>query len=221
MCIRDSLYIVSSVDATGDPRVTLVTIVFVVGCLILLKAVLERKIYKKQRLDVMEIAMYFNIVSFAAFTWYTFDTRKTQAAVAHISVVVTFVLLLSVIIYHICRFTSLFSMIRKTKISMTKLLVYKRKKSIGQVVKTPDNQTPITYSTVEISMCLKELEKIHPQSAPNPLPDNAPLCTQSESAKPGSEMESTIINCPSDPSPVAAATQNFTNSCEEDNSNSG
>ena len=91
---------------------------------------------------------------------------------------------------------------------MTKLLVYKKKRSVGKVAKTPVNQSPITYSTVEFSMCLKEQlpdpkEIIRPQSTPIPQPDNA---AQSESAKPDSEMESTLINCPSDASLSAVAT---------------
>lgn len=71
----------------------------VVGFLLLLKGVLERKIYKKQLLDVLEVIVYFNILCFAAFTLYTFDTSKNQVAVAQTSVAVMFALLLSVIIY--------------------------------------------------------------------------------------------------------------------------
>ena len=49
----------------GDPRVTLVAIIYVVGCLLLVKGVFETGIYKNWPVDIIEtIIMYFNVLAF-------------------------------------------------------------------------------------------------------------------------------------------------------------
>ena len=69
---------------------------------------IAKRIYKNWPLDVMEIAIYFNLVAFSAFTWYNLDFEGNQVAVAYTSVAFIFILLLGVIIFHILRYTGLY-----------------------------------------------------------------------------------------------------------------
>ena len=69
---------------------------------------MAKRIYKNVVIDIMETAIYFNLVFFAAFTWYSLDFGGNQVAVAYVSVVIIFALLLAVIVFHLVRFTSLY-----------------------------------------------------------------------------------------------------------------
>ena len=110
LIVRVILFGVSAINFSRDPRVDYVSIIFVVGCLILFKGIVAKRIYKNLLLDVMETTIYFNLAMFTAFTWYSLDFGGNQVAVAYISVIITFALLLVVIIFHIFRFTSLYKL---------------------------------------------------------------------------------------------------------------
>ena len=95
---------------------TIVTIALFIGCLLLIKGVLANKMYKNRLVDAIETVMYFNILAIAAFTWYTLDTGKSQAAIAYVSVIITYVLLLAVIAFHVYKYTGLYAIIQKSQI---------------------------------------------------------------------------------------------------------
>ena len=108
LIVRIILFSVSAINFSRDPRVDFISTIFVVGSLILFKGVVAKRIYKSVLLDIMETTIYFNLVIFAAFTWYSLDFGGNQVAVAYVSVLIIFVLLLAVIIYHILWFTGLY-----------------------------------------------------------------------------------------------------------------
>ena len=112
--------------------------IFIVGCLILLKGVTAKRVYKNWPLDVMETAIYFNLVAFSALTWYNLDFGGNQVAVAYTSVIIIFILLLGVTVFHVFRYTRLYkcSFVEKVfKWASSKQL---EKKSKGQ----PANDAP-------------------------------------------------------------------------------
>ena len=82
--------------------------VFVVGGLLLLKGLTTKRIYKSWPLDVMETAIYFNLVVFSAITWYNLDFGGNQEALAYTSVMIVFILVIGVIVFHFLRYTSLY-----------------------------------------------------------------------------------------------------------------
>ena len=58
--------------------------------------------YKNSMVDVLETGFYFNLLAFAAFSLYDFRIDITkQTAVAYTSTIITFILLVGVIIYHV------------------------------------------------------------------------------------------------------------------------
>jgi hypothetical protein len=67
--LRVLLYLISLLNVSLDPRVDLMATIFVVGGLLLLKGMIAKRIYKNWLLDVMETAIYFNLVAFSIFTW--------------------------------------------------------------------------------------------------------------------------------------------------------
>ena len=67
-----------------------------------------KRVYKNWPLDVMETAIYFNLVAFSALIWYNLDFGGNQVAVACTSVMIIFILLLGVIVFHVFRYTRLY-----------------------------------------------------------------------------------------------------------------
>ena len=82
---RVLLHLISFLNFSLDPRVELMAVIFIVGGLILLKAVTAKRVYKNWPLDVMETAIYFNLVAFSALTWYKLDFGGNQVAIAYTS----------------------------------------------------------------------------------------------------------------------------------------
>ena len=108
LCIRVFLYLISIFNFSLDPRVDLMAVIFIVGGLILLKGVTAERVYKNWPLDVVETAIYFNLVAFSALTWYNLDFGGNQVAVAYVSVMTIFILLLGITIFHILHYTRLY-----------------------------------------------------------------------------------------------------------------
>ena len=165
--VRMILYLISVLNFSLDPRVDLLATIFIVGGLILLKGVTAKRVYKNWPLDVMEAAIYFNLVAFSALTWYNLDFGGNQVALAYMSVMIIFILLLGVIIFHVLRYTRLYkcSFVKKSfEWTSSKLL---EKKSKEQPLNDApeeldgyrlersaagDQELPtITYSVVEIN----------------------------------------------------------------------
>ena len=106
--VRALLYLISVLNFSLDPRVDLMATIFIVGGLILLKGATAKRVYINWPLDVMETVIYFNLVAFSALTWYSLDFGRNQVAVAYTSVMIIFILLLGVIVFHVLRYTRLY-----------------------------------------------------------------------------------------------------------------
>ena len=149
------LYTVSATNTSGDPRVSIVTITIIIGCLLLIKGVLANN---NRLVDAIETTTYFNILAIGTFTWYTLDTDKNQDAVAYTSVMITFALLFAVIIFHVYKYSGVCSIIQKSqlyKLIKAKMQMNRKKQqnqedatdAVPQSIKI---QKEPTYSVIEI-----------------------------------------------------------------------
>ena len=118
LLVRVSVYLISASNPSGDPRVTLSSMVFLVGCLFLYMVMFRIRVYKNWFINAMETFTYFNIIALSIFTWYTFDTDKNQVAITNISIGIIFTQLLVVICYHTLKCTNhdMFSRIQETAV---------------------------------------------------------------------------------------------------------
>ena len=116
LIIRIVLYLIAAVNASNDPTVALISISFTVCCIFALRQFLDRtRMYRKWPVDVLETFFYLNILSFALFTWYSLDNPESnQEAAAYTSVILTFIVLLLIILYHVYMYTPVFSKLRMT-----------------------------------------------------------------------------------------------------------
>ena len=102
LLVRVILYIIASVTVSRDPQTSLLTTSILVGSLFLIKEITGARVYKKSFLNIIETGLYFNLLALSAFSFYHFkiDIGK-QTAVAYTSTIMTFILLIGVIIYHV------------------------------------------------------------------------------------------------------------------------
>ena len=74
----------------------------IIGGLLFLNGITGFRAYKKSILDVLETGLYLNLQAFGLFSLYDFKTDITkQTAVAYISTIIAFILLVGVIIHHV------------------------------------------------------------------------------------------------------------------------
>ena len=145
--MRVVLYITASVTESNKPQASLLMTIILVGGLLFSKTLARGVVvYKNLLIDVVDSVLYFNLLALSAFSLYHFRTDATkQRAVAYTSTIITFLLLVGVIIYHVS------------------LLVRKNKplQEVNEYLLAPAEpaETEVTYSIIE-------LPKTHDQSPP-------------------------------------------------------
>ena len=117
LIVRAVLYLTAAVNFSNDPHVALTAIVVTVCCVILLGRFIACRVYRKCPLDTLETFFHLNILFFALFTWHSLsnNTVAIQAAAAYTSVIVTFITVLIIILYHMYTYTMVFSKVKKMK----------------------------------------------------------------------------------------------------------
>ena len=102
LLVRVVLYITASVTVSRDPQTSLLITIIIVGSLFLIKEITGVRVYKKSFVSFIEAMLYFNLLALSAFSWYRFKIDATkQTAVAYTSTIITFILLVGVIVYHV------------------------------------------------------------------------------------------------------------------------
>ena len=104
LLVRVVLYITASIATSysNKPQSSLLVTLILVGGLFFLNGITGFRAHKNSIIDVLETGLYFNLLTFAAFSLYDFKTDITkQTAVAYTSTIITFILLVGVIIYHV------------------------------------------------------------------------------------------------------------------------
>jgi hypothetical protein len=67
---RVLLHLVSAVNTTGDPRLTIVALSLIIACLLLIKGVIASKVYRNKLVDISETIVHFNLLALSALTWH-------------------------------------------------------------------------------------------------------------------------------------------------------
>ena len=149
---RVLLYIISAINITGDPQMPLVVTIILITALLLIGRIWVPFLYKKKLLEVMEVIMYVNVTALASLTlWNIDDSSKNQTAVVYISVTITFVLTVTIIIFHMFYYTRLLSIIKSIALKLKSA----RHQVEDDIISNRDYHQPlITYSVVDLSKSL-------------------------------------------------------------------
>ena len=103
---RAIIYLISAANISGDPQIQLVSIIFILSCIILLKMFIATKIFKKWLIDSLESFFYFNVIFLASFTAYNLSTGNNQDGIAYTSVVLSIVVTVFIVLYHVCAYST-------------------------------------------------------------------------------------------------------------------
>ena len=102
LLVRVVLYITASVTVSAKPQTFPLITNTLIGGLIVFKCIRGVRVYKKSLVDLVDTALYFNLLVFSAFSQYDFKVDiKKQTAVAHISTIITFILFIGGMFYHV------------------------------------------------------------------------------------------------------------------------
>ena len=121
LLVRVTIYLISALCSSQDPRITLVSTAIIMCLLLLYMSCLKIRLYRNKLLNAMESFTYFNIAIFSIVTWYTFEDEKKEKGADTFAIISTstmFVLLLIVISYHIYRYSNakLYSLSKNIKL---------------------------------------------------------------------------------------------------------
>ena len=102
LLVRVVLYITASVTVSANPQTLPLTTGILVGGLFLLKGVIGVRVYKKSLVEIVNTVLYFNLLVLAFLSLYNFKSEtKKQTAAAYTSTIITFVILIGAIFYHV------------------------------------------------------------------------------------------------------------------------
>ena len=96
------LYVTASVTVSANPQTFPVISIILIGGIFLFGKIFGLRVYKNSFVDAVDTVLYFNLLALSAFSLYDFKLDpKKQTAVAYTSTIVTFILFIGSIIYHI------------------------------------------------------------------------------------------------------------------------
>ena len=102
LLVRVVLYVTASVTVSASPQTFPLISILLIGGLFLFKGVLGCRVYKNSLVDIVDTVLYFNLLALAAFSQYDFKVNPTkQTAVAYTSAIITFILLIGSLCYHL------------------------------------------------------------------------------------------------------------------------
>ena len=136
LLVRVVLYITAAITVSVNPQTFLLMTIILVGGLLFLKQVVGMRQYRKVIVDIFEMIIYFNLIALATFSLYDFKTDiRKQTAVAYISTIITLILFIGAVIYHLTL------IIHKTPDNMHK----HQSSSLTSI------RSPVTRTTIDIS----------------------------------------------------------------------
>ena len=102
LLVRVVLYITASVTISAKPQTFPLITNTLIGGLFVFKCIRSVRVYKKSLVDLVDTVLYFNLLVFSVLSLYDFKTDiMKQKAVAHISTIITSILFIGAIFYHV------------------------------------------------------------------------------------------------------------------------
>ena len=108
LLVRVALYLVSSVNVLGDPRINLLSITLAIVFLVFFQRTVERKcknsIQKSTLNEMFETASLLNLAVLSIATFFITEDKDSQNVVAYISTGIAFTTFLAILVYHMYQF---------------------------------------------------------------------------------------------------------------------
>ena len=109
LLVRVILYFIAGVEQSGNPQIQLVATFFLVGFILLIKGLTQRRstVYKKAFADFLESLLLFNLLAFSVFMLYAGDDQVAAEVAAYLSTAITLLLVIVTVGYHVINYTPL------------------------------------------------------------------------------------------------------------------
>ena len=102
LLVRVVLYVTASVTVSANPQTFPLISIILIGGIFLFGKIFGLRVYKNSFVDAFDTVLYFNLLALSAFSLYDFKiSPRKQTAVAYTSTIVTFILFIGSIFYHI------------------------------------------------------------------------------------------------------------------------
>ena len=106
--MRVVFFITASVTVSSNPETLPLISNILTGGLVLFKAFVAFKVYKNVFVDVVDTLLYFSLLVLSGFSLYDFKANAIkQTAVAYTSTIITFILFIGSICYHVRLLTNM------------------------------------------------------------------------------------------------------------------
>ena len=136
LLVRVVLYIVASATVSANPQTIPLITNILVGGLFVFSKIFSLRVYKSTIVDVVDTVLCFNLLALSVLSLYDFKASiMKQKAVAYTSTIITFILFIVVVFYHV------FPLIRKEK-SLEDLNEY-------PLIPVKPAKVEVTYSVIE------------------------------------------------------------------------
>ena len=156
------MYFTASVSASSNPQTSVVVTSILIGGLFFLSRITEVRVYRKLVVDIVNTVLYLNLLIFAVLSLYHIkeDTIK-QTVLAHISVLITFILLIGVIVYHV-------ALLRKKDNASVEVIMNEYALAPAPVQSANfDHEGGVTYSVVELPKATSSESETHNDNSEN------------------------------------------------------
>ena len=155
LLVRVVLYVTDSVTASANPQTYPLLSIIIIGCLFLLKGLFSLRVYKKSFVDVVDTALYINLLLLSAFSLYHFKSDPTkQSDVAYTSTIITLILFIVTICYHIRLLINKERLPQDLNNSLLALVQPAQAEVTSSVIELPkpDQDTPLDRDRDELEM---------------------------------------------------------------------
>ena len=98
---RVLLYLVSVLNLSNNPRITLLAVNLTISFFFVLKTVYLVKMYRKSPIELLECSFYLNIVLLSLASFYSLGDQQSQIIAAYTSISIAMVLFFGIVFYHI------------------------------------------------------------------------------------------------------------------------
>ena len=101
LLLRVFLYLVASMNVSGEPSINTLAVSITMCGLLLLICFLKKSIYKNSLINCIELSCYFHIIVLAIAKYHVLKTKHGDTALAYTSVSISFAIFLGVLLYNI------------------------------------------------------------------------------------------------------------------------
>ena len=115
LLLRVVLYLVASMNVSGEPSINILAVNLLMTCLLILIGFLKKPIYKNMLINTLEMACYFNITVLGIAKYHVLETKSGDRVLAYTSVSTSFAMFIIIVFYNIIKVTHILDLIKCTK----------------------------------------------------------------------------------------------------------